>query len=139
MTNAPSPTCANAAEDPSLTSSAKVVARELGSSDCSFAARATALAASSIARSDRESSEWENEFRRKLAALNGDLAGVNNKRAALLNAECLKTLRSVRMVHGLSKTAREVKIHYGSDAPATVGTEVPVWIRDGWEIGRAHV
>jgi hypothetical protein len=80
----------------------------------------------------RESSEWENEFRRKLAAFNGDLAGMNNKRAALLNAECVKTLNSIRMVHGLSKTARDLKIHYGSDAPATVGTEVPVWIRDGW-------
>lgn len=80
----------------------------------------------------RESSEWENEFRRKLTALNGDLAGMNNKRAALLNAECLKTLNSIRMVHGLSKTARDLKVHYGSEAPATVGTEVPVWIRDGW-------
>jgi hypothetical protein len=39
---------------------------------------------------------------------------------------------AVRMVHGLSKTARDLKVHYGSDAPATVGTEVPVWIRDGW-------
>src|SRR5208337_4366660 len=64
--------------------------------------------------------------------LNGDLAGMNNKRAALLNAGCLKTLASVRMAHGLSKTARDLKIHYGSDAIATVGTEVPVWIRDGW-------
>jgi hypothetical protein len=80
----------------------------------------------------RESSEWENEFRRKSTTLNGDLAGVNNKRAALLNAECLKMLASIRMVHGLSKTARDLKVHYGSDAPATVGTEVPVWIRDGW-------
>ena len=80
----------------------------------------------------RESSEWENEFRRKLAALNGDLAGMNNKRAALLNAECMKTLASVRMAHGLSKTARDLQIHYGSDATTTVGTEVPVWIRDGW-------
>jgi len=80
----------------------------------------------------RESGEWENEFRKKLAALNGDLAGVNHRRAALLNAECLKTLNSVRMTHGLSKTARDLKIHYGSDAPAANGTEVPVWIRDGW-------
>lgn len=80
----------------------------------------------------RESSEWENEFRRRSTTLNSDLAGVNNKRAALLNGECLKTLASVRMVHGLSKTARDVKTHYGSDAPVVVGTEVPVWIRDGW-------
>ena len=80
----------------------------------------------------RESSEWENEFRRKSTALSGDLAGINNKRAAQLNGECLKTLAGIRMVHGLSKTARDLKVHYGSDAPSTAGTEVPVWIRDGW-------
>jgi hypothetical protein len=80
----------------------------------------------------RESSDWENEFRRRSATLNADLAGVNNKRAALLNAECVNILNSIRLVHGVSKTARELKIHYGSDAPAVVGTEVPAWIRDGW-------
>jgi hypothetical protein len=80
----------------------------------------------------RESSEWENEFRRRSTSLNSDLGGINNKRASLLNAECLKTLANVRLVHGLSKTARDLKIHYGSEAPAVVGTEVPVWIRDGW-------
>jgi hypothetical protein len=87
----------------------------------------------------RESSEWENEFRRKLAALTGDLSGMNNKRAALLSAECLKTLGGIRMVHGLSKTARDLKILYSSDAPAVIGTEVPVWIRDGWGDGEKVV
>ena len=80
----------------------------------------------------RESGEWENEFRRKLTALNGDLAGINNRRATLLNAECTEALKSIRLAHGASKTGRELKIHYGSDAPQTTGTEVPVWIRDGW-------
>ena len=80
----------------------------------------------------RESSEWENEFRRRSTTQNSDLAGINSKRAALLNAECGKALTGIRMVHGLSKTARTLKIHYGSDAPRAEGTEVPVWIRDGW-------
>jgi hypothetical protein len=80
----------------------------------------------------RESSEWENEVRRRSTTLNSDLTGINNKRAALLNAECLKMLGNTRMPHGVSKTPRDLKVHYGSDAPAVVGTEVPVWIRDGW-------
>ena len=80
----------------------------------------------------RESSEWENEFRRRSTALNSDLNGINNKRAALLSAECLKTLHGIRQPHGISKTPRELKIHYGGEAPVIVGTEVPVWIRDGW-------
>ena len=80
----------------------------------------------------RESSEWENEFRRRSTTLNSDLAGLNAKRSLLLNGECSKSLNSVRLVHGLSKTSRALKIHIGSDAPVSDGTEVPVWIRDGW-------
>lgn len=80
----------------------------------------------------RESSDWEAEFRRRFAGLNSDLASVNSKRTVLLNAECTKTLASIKLAHGLSKTSRTLKIHFGSDAPTVDGTEVPVWIRDGW-------
>lgn len=80
----------------------------------------------------RESSEWENDFRRRVSDLNRDLATVNSKRTALINAECNKTLSSIRLAHGSSKTGRNLKIHFGIDAPAIDGTEVPVWIRDGW-------
>ena len=80
----------------------------------------------------RESSEWENEFRRRFTALNSDIASVNSKRTALINAECTKALNSIRLAHGVSKTGRSLKIHLGIEAPTVDGTEVPVWIRDGW-------
>ena len=80
----------------------------------------------------RESSEWENEFRRRGTTLNSDVAGGNAKRSQLLNGECTKALNGIRLVHGASKTSRALKIHLGSDAPVVDGTEVPVWIRDGW-------
>lgn len=80
----------------------------------------------------RESSEWENEFRRRFTALNSDISSVNSKRTALINAECTKSLNSIVLLHGASKTKRTLKIHLGSEAPAVDGTEVPVWIRDGW-------
>ena len=80
----------------------------------------------------RESIEWESEFRRQANALSADLAAINSKRSALLGSECEKQLGSVRMPHGQSKTPRTLTIHYGSDAPASDGAEVPVWIRDGW-------
>ena len=80
----------------------------------------------------RESSEWEAEFKRRLTALNSDLTAVNYKRTTLLNDECTKALATIGLVHGSSKTSRKLKIHYGSEAPAVEGTEVPVWIRDGW-------
>ena len=80
----------------------------------------------------RESSEWENEFRRRFTALNSDIASVNSKRTALINAECTKLLNSIRLAHGVSKTGRSLKIHLGIEAPTVDGTDVPVWIRDGW-------
>ncbi len=80
----------------------------------------------------RESSEWENEFRRRFTALNSDISSVNSKRTALINAECTKSLNSIVLLHGASKTKRTLKIHLGSETPAVDGTEVPVWIRDGW-------
>lgn len=80
----------------------------------------------------RESSEWENEFRRRSAALNSDLTTVNSKRTSFINADCSKALNNIRLVHGVSKTGRNLKIHFGSDAPVADGTEVPVWVRDGW-------
>ena len=80
----------------------------------------------------RESSEWENEFRRRASALTADMATINNRRAAYLNAECTRTLGSVVLVHGASKTRRKLAIHYGSDAPKPEGAEVSLWIRDGW-------
>ncbi len=80
----------------------------------------------------RESSEWEAEFRRRSSALNSDQTSVNSKRTGLLSTECNKSLTSIKLLHGLSKTGRTLKIHFGSDAPVIEGTEVPVWIRDGW-------
>ena len=79
-----------------------------------------------------ESSEWEAEFRRRSTGLNSEQASVNARRSTLLSAECTKSLNSIKLVHGLSKTVRSLKIHYGSSAPTVEGTEVPVWIRDGW-------
>ncbi|MFO7686360.1 MAG: MaoC/PaaZ C-terminal domain-containing protein, partial [Desulfobacterales bacterium] len=85
-----------------------------------------------ISLQTRESSEWENEFRRRATTLNSDVVGMNAKRGQLLNGECTKALNRIRLVHGASKTSRALKIHLGSDAPVVDGTEVPVWIRDGW-------
>lgn len=87
----------------------------------------------------RESSEWEAEFRRRFSGLNSDLASVNAKRTGLLSAECTKALTNVKIPHGLSKIARPLLIHVGSDAPVVDGTEVPVWIRDGWDVSEGMV
>lgn len=39
-----------------------------------------------------------------------------------------------KLLHGVSKEARKFELHFGAEPPATGGTTIPVWIRDGWEV-----
>lgn len=80
----------------------------------------------------RESSEWDREFRNRQTRLNGDLTLIANKRTSLIASGTAGALRSIRLFQGKCKEARRLTAHIGSDAPPADGTEVPVWIRDGW-------
>ena len=80
----------------------------------------------------RQSSEWNREYRNQQTRLNGNLPSLASKRAALISARCNEVLQGIRLTHGQSKEPRKLIIHFGSEPPTTDGTEIPVWIRDGW-------
>jgi hypothetical protein len=80
----------------------------------------------------RESSEWDREFRNRQARLNGDLTSLSSKRTALLGAECNEALKGIKITQGKCKAPRKLLIHFGADAPASGGSDIPVWVRDGW-------
>lgn len=80
----------------------------------------------------RESSEWEREFRNRQTRLNNDPTALSNKRSALLSSDCMEVLGSINLRHGKSKEKRELAVAFGTEPPKTHGTEIPVWIRDGW-------
>ncbi|MCK4547430.1 MAG: BREX system P-loop protein BrxC, partial [Candidatus Eisenbacteria sp.] len=80
----------------------------------------------------RESSEWDREFRNRKTRLNSDPTSISTKRASLLSAACSEVLRGIRLTQGKCKEPRKLLVHFGSDAPARGGREIPVWIRDGW-------
>ncbi len=80
----------------------------------------------------RESSEWDREFRNRQTRLNSDLSSLASKRGSLISAGCGDALKSVRLTQGKCKEPRKLLSYFGSEAPPTGGTDIPVWIRDGW-------
>lgn len=80
----------------------------------------------------RESSEWDREFRNRQTKLNNDLTSLSSKRSSLLNAACGEALKGVKLSQGKCKEPRKLQVHFGAEAPAADGTDIPVWVRDGW-------
>ena len=80
----------------------------------------------------RESSEWDREFRNRQTRLNSDLTSLTSKRGALISAGCGGSLKGIRLAQGKCKEPRKLLVHFGSEAPATGGADIPVWVRDGW-------
>jgi hypothetical protein len=80
----------------------------------------------------RESSEWDREFRNRWTRLNGDLTSVSSKRASLISAACQEDLKGMKLTQGKCKEPRKLLIHFGTEAPPLGGSDIPVWVRDGW-------
>lgn len=80
----------------------------------------------------RESSEWDREFRNRQTKLNNDTALLSSKRNSYISSACGEVLNKIKIQQGKSKEPRKLAVHFGSEPPAADGSEVPVWIRDGW-------
>ena len=82
----------------------------------------------------RQGAEWDRDFRIRQTRLKNDAAAIQIRRDELLYGEIEKSVRGLRMVHGVSKEPRQFTLHRG-EAPslATDSSTIPVWVRDGWE------
>ncbi len=80
----------------------------------------------------RESSEWDREFRNRQTRLNSDLTSIASKRSSLINAACGEALKGIKLTQGKCKEPRKLLVQFGSEAPPAGGTDIPVWVRDGW-------
>ncbi|HUU17855.1 MAG TPA: BREX system P-loop protein BrxC [Sedimentisphaerales bacterium] len=80
----------------------------------------------------RESSEWDREFRNRQTRLNSDLTSLSSKRGSLISAGCGDVLKGIKLAQGKSKEPRKLLVHFGTEAPPAGGSDIPVWIRDGW-------
>jgi hypothetical protein len=80
----------------------------------------------------RESSEWNREFRNRQTRLNSDLTSLASKRGSLISAGCGDALKGIKLTQGKCKEPRKLLVHFGTEAPSASGSDIPVWVRDGW-------
>src|SRR5438477_7930353 len=80
----------------------------------------------------RESSDWDREFRNRQTRLNSDLTSLSSKRGSLISAGCGDALKGIKLAQGKSKEPRKLLVHFGTEAPSAGGSDIPVWVRDGW-------
>jgi hypothetical protein len=82
----------------------------------------------------KESAEWDDLFKVHVAKVRQDVATVSQERKARLRAGVDEVLRSLRLQQGVSKTTRDLLVHFGSEQPENSDQGVPVWVRDEWEV-----
>ena len=79
----------------------------------------------------RESSEWDREFRNRQTRLS-DPTSLSSKRGSLISAVCGDVLKGIKLTQGKYKEPRKLLVHFGTDGPPAGGSDIPVWVRDGW-------
>ena len=82
----------------------------------------------------REGSEWNQTYLEAKNRLLADAGKLASERSQLLRSQCSKILDKMKLPHGTSKTPRQIELHFGDTPPETDGSDIPVWIRDGWEV-----
>jgi hypothetical protein len=82
----------------------------------------------------REGAEWNQMFVAARNKLLNDPGKLASERSQLLRSQCSEVLKKFKLVHGASKEARKIDLHFGDVAPQSDGSEIPVWVRDGWEV-----
>ena len=87
----------------------------------------------------QEGSAWEGDFQDRLHKLNSNPARLATERTTLLRAALEDALRSATLRQGKSKTARKLELAYGGSCPEQIGSTVPLWIRDNWEVTEKEV
>ena len=87
----------------------------------------------------REGSEWDRDFRNNQTKLGSDAKAIQFQHDQLLHAEADKIIRSIRLVQGAAKEARQFAISRESTPPQADGMAIPIWIQDGWSNSEKQV
>lgn len=82
----------------------------------------------------KASSEWEADYRVRLRGIDNDEALLASERQSAFKAAVTQRIGNLRLAHGESKAPRRLELTFSSEAPASSGGEVPIWVRDGWQL-----
>ena len=80
----------------------------------------------------KEGAEWDAEFRRRQGKIANDDADIQIRRDQQIYAEADRVIRTVKVVQGAAKEARQIAVSRDQTPPAGHNESVPLWIRDGW-------
>ena len=80
----------------------------------------------------KEGAEWDAEFRRRQSKLANDDADLQIRRDQQIYAEADRAVRSIKVIQGAAKEARQIIVSRDQSPPTGNGEHVPLWIRDGW-------
>ena len=86
-----------------------------------------------------EGTEWEKDYRSRLAAIRDDASRMSQLRNEWLLQAVNTSLGGLKLTHGTSKTPRNINLHWGQDEPTISEGDVPVWIRDEWAVTESAV
>ncbi|MEI7848812.1 MAG: BREX system P-loop protein BrxC, partial [Chloroflexota bacterium] len=80
----------------------------------------------------RESADWEEDFRRRLASARADDARMSSERSEILKKAVTDAVRGIALVQGNSRVPRKYRLEFGPDLPRIEGESIPVWVQDEW-------
>jgi hypothetical protein len=87
----------------------------------------------------KEGSEWDAEFRRRQGKLANDDADIQIRRDQQIYAEADRIIRTVKVVQGAAKEARQLVVSRDQTPPTGNGESVPLWIRDQWSSAKKEL
>jgi hypothetical protein len=81
----------------------------------------------------RESSAWNDEYRRQLSKIANDPQRIAQERSEILREHCRERLKPLRLTQGKCNEPRSIILHFGFEEPKDSEKGITVWTRDGWD------
>lgn len=80
----------------------------------------------------REGAEWDNDFRTRVQKIQSDDTTIQIHRNRVLYAAVEAQIGTVKVIQGAAKESRRFAVTREETAPAVSGTDIPIWIHDGF-------
>ena len=80
----------------------------------------------------REGAEWDSDFRTRVQKIQSDDPTIQFKRDQALYGAVDEVVSAVKIIHGSAKEARRFATSRDQTPPAVAGSDIPVWIHDGF-------
>ena len=88
---------------------------------------------------NRESAEWETDYRNRQSRILADEVRLASERATFLREALARAMKDLTFLQGASKAPRKHEMYLGPEGPPPKVTSVPVWVQDGWSASEKSV